>query len=220
MKKYIKNLILKKKWKNVCLFGKKSELDRRSIFNGRNKIGENTVLINTSLGFASYIGNDSFIKNCKIGKYTCIASNTKTICGTHPTKEYVSIHPAFYSNRKQIGISYVNENIFDEFKYIDKNNELSVVIGNDVWIGEDVRILEGVTIGDGAIIAAGSIVNSDVKEYSIVGGIPAKNIKMRFNESEIKFLKELKWWQKDEQWMIENAKYFKNIDLLIEKVNR
>ena len=57
--------------------------------------------------------------------------------------------------------------------------ECPVVIGNDVWIGDRVIILPGVHIGDGAILAAGAVVTKDVPAYAIVGGVPAKVIKMR-----------------------------------------
>lgn len=54
-----------------------------------------------------------------------------------------------------------------------------VYIGNDVWIGQRVTILPGVHVGDGAIIGAGSIVTHDVEPYAIVGGNPARVLKMR-----------------------------------------
>ena len=53
-----------------------------------------------------------------------------------------------------------------------------VVIGNNVWIGDKATILPGVTIGDGAIIAANAVVTKDVPQYSVVGGNPAKVIKI------------------------------------------
>ena len=65
-------------------------------------------------------------------------------------------------------------------------DDLPVVIKNDVWIGTGAIILKGVTIGRGAIVAAGAVCNKDVKPYSVVGGVPAKTIKMRWSEDEIK----------------------------------
>lgn len=64
-------------------------------------------------------------------------------------------------------------------------NDQDVIIGTDVWCGANVTILKGVHIGDGAVIAAGSVVVKDVDPFSVVGGVPAKHIKMRFSPEEI-----------------------------------
>lgn len=69
-----------------------------------------------------------------------------------------------------------------------------IVIGNDVWIGYEAVILSGVTIGDGAIVAARSVVTKDVLPYTIVGGVPAKPIRRRFDQETIDALLELHWW--------------------------
>lgn len=79
-----------------------------------------------------------------------------------------------------------------------------VNIGNDVWIGLNATILSGVIIGDGAVIAAGSVVTKNVEPYSIVGGVPAKFIKKRFEEKTIGKLLEFRWWEKDIDWIKKN----------------
>ena len=76
------------------------------------------------------------------------------------------------------------------------------VIGNDVWIGSEAMIMPGIKIGDGAIIGSRSLVTKDVPAYSIVAGNPAKEIRKRFSEEEIKMLLEMKWWE----WSLESIK--------------
>ncbi len=74
------------------------------------------------------------------------------------------------------------------------DNKGDIVVGNDVWVGYEAVILAGVRIGDGAIIGARAVVTKDVPPYAIVGGMPAKTIKMRFPEDTVSQLLSLKWW--------------------------
>ncbi|MEO1486680.1 MAG: CatB-related O-acetyltransferase, partial [Bacteroidota bacterium] len=92
-----------------------------------------------------------------------------------------------------------------------------IEIGNDVWIGAQVTILDGVKIGDGAIIASGALVNRDVPPYSIWGGVPAKEIKKRFDEHVIERLLAIKWWDKEYSWLKDNANTFTDINTFLEK---
>lgn len=87
-------------------------------------------------------------------------------------------------------ITDVGRYIFD---VTDKRPEddKDVIIHDDVWIATNVTILKGVTIGRGAVVAAGSVVVKDVEPYSIVGGVPAKFIKYRFTEEEIRCHEEI-----------------------------
>ena len=78
-------------------------------------------------------------------------------------------------------------------------NKADIIIGNDVWIGYDAVIMAGVKIGDGAIIGTRAIVTKDVEAYSIVGGVPAKEIRKRFTPDIIEKLQNLQWWN----WPVE-----------------
>ena len=74
------------------------------------------------------------------------------------------------------------------------DNRGDIVIGNDVWIGYEAVILAGVTVGDGAIIGARAVVTKDVPPYAVVGGVPARQIRMRFVRQTVDALLEIQWW--------------------------
>ncbi|MCF8296152.1 MAG: CatB-related O-acetyltransferase [Melioribacteraceae bacterium] len=137
--------------------------------------------------------------------------------GLHPTIDFVSTSPSFFSLNPPNGLLLVEKQKFKEHKYIDKEKKFVVKIGNDVWIGNNVIILDGITIGDGAVIAAGSVVTKDVEPYSIIGGVPAKLIRYRFSNDKIEFLLKFRWWQKELDWILKNIQYFEDIDKFIEK---
>ncbi len=79
------------------------------------------------------------------------------------------------------------------------DNKGDIVVGNDVWIGYEAVIMSGVTIGDGAVIGTRAVVTKEVPPYTIVGGVPAKPIKKRFDDDVIERLEALRWWDWDEE---------------------
>lgn len=89
---------------------------------------------------------------------------------------------------------------FDEWNLDAKNirsawdNKGDIVLGNDVWVGYEAVIMSGVTIGNGAIIGTRAVVTKDVPPYTIVGGVPAKPIRKRFDDDTIRALENLRWW--------------------------
>lgn len=212
---YIKQLIHRKKIGNACAFGKHTTIDSKAHFEGGNRLGDDTWFLNSSIGYASYVSDHSFIKNTVIGRYTCIANEVMTVAGNHPTS-FVSIHPAFYSLAQEP--SYVKQSKFEDFKYLDSEKRISIKIGNDVWIGARATILEGISIGDGAVVAAGAIVTKDIPPYAIVGGVPARVIKYRFNEEIIQKLLKLKWWEKDQEWIQNHADDFDDVKKLFSNI--
>lgn len=177
-------------------------------FEGANYLGVGTEF-SGSLGYASYLGNHCAV-SASVGRFTCIAAGVKTVNGFHPTSGFVSVHPAFFS-RNCTGLSLSESRKFQEFRYADPDRQLAVQIGNDVWIGRDAILIAGITIGDGAVVGAGAVVTKNVPPYTIVAGNPARELRKRFSEKEIEFLREDKWWEKDPQWLREHAELFESI---------
>lgn len=147
----------------------------------------------------------------KIGKFCSIACGTKFL-----------FNSANHSLRSLS--TYTFPIFFDEWELDAKNirgawdNKGDIVIGNDVWIGFEAVILAGVTIGDGAIIGTRAVVTKDVPPYTIVGGIPAKPIRRRFDDNTIERLEALRWWDWDEERIKRNISAIQagDIDALCE----
>ena len=93
------------------------------------------------------------------------------------------------------------------------DNKGDIVIGNDVWIGYEAVIMAGVHIGDGAIIGTRAVVTKDVPPYAIVGGIPAKKIRSRFDDKTIELLQQLNWWDWDPVKIQENLNAIRKVDI-------
>ena len=93
------------------------------------------------------------------------------------------------------------------------DNKGDIVVGNDVWIGYEAVILSGVTIGDGAIVGARAVVTRDVPPYTIVGGVPAKPIRKRFDDETIEKLLRLRWWDWDERAISRGLSAIRNGDI-------
>lgn len=152
------------------------------------------------------INNDKLI----IGKFCSIACKAKFLMtsGNH-TMQSLSTYtfPIFYEEWG-LDISHITD---------AWDSKGDIVIGNDVWIGYDAIIMSGVKIGDGAIIGTRAIVTNDVPPYTIVGGIPAKIIKKRFNDDIILKLLKVKWWNWPYEKIQANIKHIQsgNIDKLV-----
>lgn len=184
---------------------------------GAGRTGRNTDLRSSTIGFGSYVGSNCNMFGSKIGKFCSLGNNIKIVRGDHPSRNYVSTSPTFYSKilRKE-GLYFENYKEFSAERKTKKG--FSAEIGNDVWIGDNVTIIGGIVIGNGVIIGAGSVVTKDISSYSIVGGVPAKEIRKRFTEEEIEFLEKFKWWDKDIKWLEKNVVLFSDIKLFMKKV--
>lgn len=138
----------------------------------------------------------------KIGKFCSIACGTKFLFNSaNHALDSLSTYPfpLFFEEW-----NLEREKVTDAW-----DNRGDIVIGNDVWIGYEAVILSGVTIGDGAIIGTRAVVTKDVPPYTIVGGVPAKPIRKRFDEKVIKELLKIKWWDWTEEKIARNIENIK-----------
>ena len=172
-------------------------------FSMYNTIYNDVSLNEVVLGDFTYIAGNTSISKTSIGKFCSIGPDCKIGLGKHPTKDFVSTHPIFFSTLKQAQITFADKDYFQEFE--------NITIGNDVWIGSNVIVVDGVNIGNGVIVAAGSVVTKDIPPYAIVGGVPAKMIRYRFEEEEIEKLLEMKWWEEDVDFLKKNFQKFHDV---------
>ncbi len=173
-------------------------------FGNYNRVFNNCVVKDSKIGDMTFIAENTQIARTKIGKFCSIGPSCRIGLGNHPSKTFVSTHPAFYSNGAQFLMTFSDDCYFDEFSQIE--------IGNDVWIGANVTMIGDIKIGNGAIIAAGAVVTKDVPDYAIVGGVPAKIIRYRFGPNEITHLLKIQWWNLDFNWLRSNFKKFHNVN--------
>jgi acetyltransferase-like isoleucine patch superfamily enzyme len=125
---------------------------------------------------------DWHVSKLSIGKFTSISPRVQILLGGHHDVNAISTYP--------FNVLVLGES---------PQTQGDVHIGNDVWIGQRVTILSGVSIGDGAVIAAGAVVADNVEPYALVGGVPARLIRYRFNEETRRKLLKLQWWN----WSLE-----------------
>lgn len=158
------------------------------------------------MGKYSYIARNTLIQNTTIGNFCSISEGCNIGMPSHPTS-YLSTSPVFLK-----GNNYLHKN----FSLINYNDCPKTIIANDVWIGTGAKIKSGIKVGNGAIIAAGAVVTKDIPEYAIVGGVPAKIIKYRFDKDTINKLNDLKWWDMNEGELIRLSEYADKVSSLIE----
>lgn len=188
-----------REFKNMCKAKHISIADH--VEYGSGKLGEycniahHASVFNSNIGKRTSIGRYSKLRDCTIGSYCSISWDVTIGAVSHPM-DRVTSHA--FSYRKQFGLAQKDIYLKEE----------RTTIGHDVWIGCGAIILSGLTIGNGAVIGAGAVVTKDVEPYSIVAGVPAKNIGMRFEPDMIEKIQKLAWWEKSDEYLKERLGLF------------
>lgn len=156
-----------------------------------------------SIGAFTYFSDDVYVRHVNsIGRFCAFGPYVMLGPAEHSVKSLTAhiMFPNWDSNWANSFSNYL-EDSKESIDNIRKNQSKEMaakrncIVGNDVWIGTKAVVLRGVTIGDGAIVAAGAVVTKDVRPYSIVGGVPAREIGLRFDERTIDKLLALQWWR-------------------------
>ena len=161
---------------------------------GKGFLGKNCKLFAGCGLHGGMLGSYSYIRssllNAYIGNYCSIAHAVDTGLGNHPLTR-ITTSPCAITKTE-------NEDLFGRFRHkTDFRFSGTVHIGHDVWIGAHVSILADVRIGNGAVVAAGAVVVKDVPPYAIVGGVPARILRMRFDDATVERLLASRWYLYD-----------------------
>ena len=172
----------------------KYHINTANVFEPPCKVGRSADF-KASLNFGAFstsngVLNDGIVFRAKIGRYCSIAKHAKIGLLQHPVSWLGTASVFFDSSGKHM----FN---WDGIHVIPFESQGDTEIGNDVWIGSGASIMTGCKVGDGAIIASEAVVTHDVPPYAIVGGVPARVIRYRFDEDTIKELLDLRWWRYD-----------------------
>ena len=196
---YLWNKVIKKARGRAVI---DSNIDKTS------KIEAGSSIVGVQMGRHSFCGYDCTIINCRIGAFCSIANYVSIGAASHPM-DWVSTSPAFIERKDSIKMKYA--------KHSYEASE-ATAIGSDVWIGEGAFIKAGVKIGNGAVIGMGSVVTKDVPDYAIVSGAPARIIRKRFDDNQVKKLLSIKWWDRDDDKLFSYAPFFNNTDEFLNRI--
>lgn len=156
------------------------------------EIAERCRVSETVLGDYSYMMQDCTTWCATIGKFSNIAASVRLNATNHPTSRPTLHHFTYRA-------SDYWDDAEHEAAFFGHRRSLRVHVGHDTWLGHGSTVLPGVTVGDGAVVGAGAVVSKDVAPYTIVGGVPARPIRERFDRRTAERFQALAWWDWDHE---------------------
>lgn len=188
---------------------------------GNNSVGDFSTIRQSQLGNHVSIQRNCDIMRCKVDDYSIIEKNAVihdavigkfceiswhcSIGGDNHNYKLPTIHHWYWN--KTFGFEE-DPNAIGGQNFRNKIYSEECEIGNDVWIGSGVTVNRKVHVGNGAILASGTVVTKDVPDYAIVGGVPGRVIKYRFEKDTIKRLLAIEWWNWPHEVLKENRHLF------------
>ncbi len=185
---------------------------RNSFLGSWTDIGPRVSIAESEIGDYTYFAGDASAIYSTVGKFCSIASHVRINPGNHPRWRVIQHHCTY--RRVQYGFDIKNDEEFFNWRRADR-----VEIGHDVWLGHGVVVMPGIKIGTGAVVGSGAVVTKDIPPYAVAVGVPAKVIKMRFDEAVIEKIMKTRWWEWDRKTLEERFENFLDLDKFLKSMS-
>lgn len=181
---------------------------RNSFLGSWTDIGPGVDITESEVGDYTYFAGDASAIYSTIGKFCSIASHVRINPGNHPMLRVMQHHCTY--RRVQYGFDTKNDEEFFNWRRADR-----VEMGHDVWLGHGVIVMPGIRIGTGAVVGSGAVVTKDIPPYAVAVGVPAKVIKMRFEEAVVERVMKSCWWEWDRKTLEARFQEFLDIETFL-----